>query len=226
MTQYRAEHGHPVISPPQPLNNVLAEWLSRHGFGQAHIAGIYAVFCFLETEKYAHVTFFFNGGQEGEFAGEQRVLIPSPKVATYDLAPAMSVLEVAAAVAACVGSGVEFVMCNLAPPDMVGHTGKLVPTIDAVKATDQAIQRIWEACKRNDRLLFVTADHGNAEKMLSDGSPHTAHTCNPVPLIYWDPINKGLQLAHGGALCDVAPTILHAMGVEQPQEMTGRSLLL
>lgn len=186
----------------------------------------YARLCLLETEKYAHVTFFFNGGREGEFAGEQRVLIPSPKVATYDLAPAMSVLEVAAAVAAQVESGIEFVMCNLAPPDMVGHTGKLLPTIDAVMATDQAIKSIWEACRRDGRLLFVTADHGNAEQMLLDGSPHTAHTCNPVLLICWDPVNRGLQLADGGALCDVAPTVLQAMGVEQPREMTGRSLLL
>lgn len=182
----------------------------------------------VETEKYAHVTFFFNGGREVSFEGEERTLIASPKVATYDMTPSMSSLQVAEKVAEQVrSSSFEFVMCNLAPPDMVGHTGKLQPTIQAVEATDKAFGLIYEACSDVSVVLIITADHGNAEQMLdAKGQPHTAHTCNPVPLIVFDPRGRRELKRDGGSLCDVAPTILDLMGLPQPQEMTGTSLIV
>lgn len=162
----------PVIFPPFKMENVLAEWLSRNSIRQCHIA---------ETEKHPHVTFFFNGGREECFSGEDRVMVASPKVATYDLAPEMSSWAVAERVVDSIESGAyPFVMCNFAPPDMVGHTGKYEPTLRAVEATDRAIGLIYEACQRNDFLLAVTSDHGNAEKMVDEqGRPHTAHTTAP-----------------------------------------------
>ena len=219
MTQYKEEFPFSVISPPQKMDNVLAEWLSKQGSTQCHVA---------ETEKYAHVTFFFNGGQEKQFEGEERVLIASPKVATYDLKPEMSVAEVAQAMAGAVRSGqFDFVMGNLAPPDMVGHTGKFAETLLAVTATDAAIAVIYEACKQENVALFITADHGNAEQMTSnDGKPHTAHTCSPVPFICTD-ASQAFKLPNGRppALCDVAPTILSYMQLPIPEEMGGQSLL-
>lgn len=155
-------------------------------------------------------------------------MIASPKVATYDLAPSMSSLKVAETVAEQVTSAsFEFVMCNLAPPDMVGHTGKLQPTIQAVESTDKALGLIYEACLEAGVVLIITADHGNAEQMLgAEGQPHTAHTCNPVPLIVFDPRGRK-ELKQGvGSLCDVAPTALDLMGIPQPQEMTGTSLII
>ena len=226
MTRYSHDFDFPVISPPQRLDNVLTEWLSKYNCRQYHVA---------ETEKYAHVTFFFNGGREAPFPAEDRLMIPSPKVATYDLLPSMSVDQVAEKVADGVRSGLySFVMCNFAPPDMVGHTGKFEPTVKAIEATDQAIKVVWEACKEKDYALLITADHGNAEKMLDTaGQPHTAHTCSPVPLIvitdkYDDKFPKlelNLPTQRSAALCDVAPTILSIMGLPQPSEMTGTSLL-
>ena len=162
----------PVIFPPIKMDNVLAEWLSKHSINQCHIA---------ETEKHPHVTFFFNGGREICFEDEDRIMVPSPKVATYDLVPEMSSFEVAQKVIESISSGkYPFVMCNFAPPDMVGHTGKYEATVKAVEATDRAIGLIYETCKKYDYLLAVTADHGNAEKMVDEeGRPFTAHTTAP-----------------------------------------------
>lgn len=216
MTQFNQEFPFPVLSPPQQMTNVLAEWISQQGLKQCHVA---------ETEKYAHVTFFFNGGREDPFEGEDRVLISSPKVATYDLKPEMSSKQVAQAMASAVLSNkFDFVMGNLAPPDMVGHTGKFEETVRAVEATDEAIGMIFEACKQAGVTLFITSDHGNAEKMCSeDGKPHTAHTCAPVPFICSD---KSVKLREKGSLCDVSPTLLNYMKIVKPDEMTGNSLLL
>jgi 2,3-bisphosphoglycerate-independent phosphoglycerate mutase len=234
MTTYSADLPFPVLSPPQKMTNVLAEWLATQGLNQCHVA---------ETEKYAHVTFFFNGGREEAFAGEERILIPSPKVATYDLQPEMSVSAVASAMVGAVRSGrFDFVMGNLAPPDMVGHTGKFEETVKAVEATgkssksehyrrryisllDAAIGLIWNACKESNFTLLITSDHGNAEKMRCEqGNPHTAHTCAPVPFICCD--ERISFTAHeSAALCDVAPTLLKYMEIDCPSEMTGKSLI-
>jgi 2,3-bisphosphoglycerate-independent phosphoglycerate mutase len=180
-----------------------------------------------ETEKYAHVTFFFNGGTEAQFDKEERGLVPSPKVATYDLQPEMNAAGVADKVAEALDSNkYPFVMCNFAPPDMVGHTGVYDAAVKAVGATDKAIGVVLEACKKNGYALFVTADHGNAEKMVADDgkSPFTAHTCAKVPFVMSDENAKFAKDAEG-ALCDVAPTILAYMGLDIPKEMTGKSLL-
>ncbi|KAJ1509504.1 hypothetical protein HMI54_011493 [Coelomomyces lativittatus] len=222
MTSYKAEFPFPVAFPPQTMDNVLSEWLAKHHVPQCHVA---------ETEKYAHVTFFFNGGCEKQFPGEERVLISSPKVATYDLKPEMSSLEVGQAVAQVVRTKkYPFVMCNFAPPDMVGHTGHFAPAVKAVEATDQAIGLIYEACQEQGYVLLVTADHGNVEKMLDEvtGQPHTAHTTAPVPLcmVGSRSVTSFLTLPlQPPALCDVAPTILQLMGLPIPKEMDGQSLL-
>ena len=218
MTQYNHEFPFPVLSPPQQMTNVLAEWLAIQGLKQCHVA---------ETEKYAHVTFFFNGGREEPHEGEERVMISSPKVATYDLKPEMSAKQVAESMAAAILScKFSFVMGNLAPPDMVGHTGKFEETVKAVEATDEAVGIIYEACKQMGVTLFITADHGNAEKMCSeDGNLHTAHTCAPVPFICSDKSIK-FDMERSAALCDVAPTLLDYMKIVKPEEMTGKSLIL
>ncbi len=172
MTQYNEKFPFPVIFGPQKMDNVLAEWLAKHSIPQVHIA---------ETEKYAHVTFFFNGGQEKQFEGEDRDLVPSPKVATYNLKPEMSAIEVAQKTAERLDSKkYPAVIINFAPPDMVGHTGMYEAAVKAVEATDKAIGIVYEACKKNGYILFITADHGNAEKMVSDDGkePFTAHTSN------------------------------------------------
>ncbi|KAH9973369.1 cofactor-independent phosphoglycerate mutase [Lactifluus volemus] len=231
MSRYNAEFPFPVAYPPQAMTNVLAEWLSKHGIKQAHIA---------ETEKYAHVTFFFNGGVEKQFEDEERHMIDSPKVATYDKLPKMSVQGVADKVAEVVRAGKhEFVMCNFAPPDMVGHTGIFEAAVEAITHTDAAVGTVYDACQEAGYTLIITADHGNAEQMvnLDTGSPHTAHTTNKVPLIIAGPKNVDGALVfmddkdrkedeEEGALCDVAPTILAVLGLEQPKEMSGRSLLV
>ncbi|KAF8553130.1 cofactor-independent phosphoglycerate mutase [Imleria badia] len=226
MSRYNAEFPFPVAFPPQEMTNVLAEWLSKEGLSQAHIA---------ETEKYAHVTFFFNGGVEKQFPSEERHMIASPKVATYDLQPQMSVQEVADKVAEVVATKEhEFVMCNFAPPDMVGHTGVYEAAVKAITATDKAVGTIYEACEKAGYVLLITADHGNAEQMINPetGAPHTAHTTNKVPFIM---TGKDLEFVQdeeaatspeeAGALADVAPTVLEILGLPQPEEMTGRSLL-
>ncbi|KAI9293090.1 2,3-bisphosphoglycerate-independent phosphoglycerate mutase [Neoconidiobolus thromboides FSU 785] len=216
-TQYKTDYPFNKAFPPQVMDNVLADWLSQHKVKQIHIA---------ETEKYAHVTFFFNGGVEIQYDLEDRDLINSPKVATYDLKPEMSAIEVGEKVAERILEDKhEFVMCNFAPPDMVGHTGKYEEAIKGCEATDKAIGIIEKACKEKGYVLFVTADHGNAEKMISEeGGPHTAHTTAKVPFVM---SNTDLKFKAGseGALCDVAPTILATMGLPKPKEMDGESLL-
>ncbi|RUS22969.1 2,3-bisphosphoglycerate-independent phosphoglycerate mutase [Endogone sp. FLAS-F59071] len=218
MTQYKSDFPFPVAFPPQTMDNVLAEWLAKNDIPQVHVA---------ETEKYAHVTFFFNGGTEAQFPLEERRMIASPKVATYDLLPIMSAQEVGDKVADEIASeNYPFVMCNFAPPDMVGHTGIYEAAIKGVEATDAAIGTIYEACKAHGYVLFVTSDHGNAEKMLSDdfSTPHTAHTTAPVPFVMASEGHKFVE-ARVGALCDVAPTVLRVMGLDVPEEMSGVSLL-
>jgi 2,3-bisphosphoglycerate-independent phosphoglycerate mutase len=178
-----------------------------------------------ETEKYAHVTFFFNGGSETPFPGETRVLIPSPKVKTYDMKPEMSAPEVTdELVKAIEGRQFDLIICNYANCDMVGHTGDLAAAIKAVETIDRSLGRVVDALDRAGGELLITADHGNAEQMIDPqtGEKHTAHTVNPVPLVYR---GKSGCLADGGNLADVAPTILALMGLEKPREMTGRSLL-
>jgi len=234
MSRYSAEFPYDVAFPPQGMKNVLAEWLSINDVNQCHVA---------ETEKYAHVTFFFNGGVEKQFPGEDRHLIPSPKVPTYDKQPEMSVQGVADKVAEVLKSrNYDFVMCNFAPPDMVGHTGIFDAAVKAITATDAAVETVAKAASDSGYVLLITADHGNAEQMINNetGAPHTAHTTNPVPFIVKPPktsneIYRFLsdQEAKGekegetdeGALCDVAPTLLDIMGLPVPKEMSGRSLL-
>jgi 2,3-bisphosphoglycerate-independent phosphoglycerate mutase len=216
MTQYDATFPFPRAFPPFSLARILAEQLADLGRAQFHTA---------ETEKYAHVTYFFNGGKEPPYPGEDRVLVPSPKVATYDLAPEMSARGVSDALCCALDRREhEFLLCNFANPDMVGHTGVLPAVITAVETVDECLGRIVERCEASGTRLLVTADHGNCELMIDPetGGPHTAHTSNPVPLVA---VNTGLgRLRAGGALCDVAPTLLSLLGLEQPSEMTGRAL--
>ncbi|KAL9110356.1 MAG: hypothetical protein Q9227_005087 [Pyrenula ochraceoflavens] len=219
MTQYKTDYTFPVAFPPQRMNDVLAEWLGKMGLKQCHVA---------ETEKYAHVTFFFNGGVEKQFQGEDRELIPSPKVATYDLQPEMSAQAVADKLCERIGEDrYEFLMNNFAPPDMVGHTGKYEPAIKGCETTDKAIGDVFEKCKEKGYVLFVTADHGNAEEMLNEsGGEKTSHTTNKVPFVMAN-APKGWSLKkQDGVLGDVAPTVLACMGIDQPDDMTGTSLLI
>ena len=219
MTQYKTDYKFPVAFSPQHMGNVMAEWLGKQGVKQCHVA---------ETEKYAHVTFFFNGGVEKQFEGEERELIPSPKVATYDLEPPMSAQKVADKLNERIGSKkFEFLMNNFAPPDMVGHTGVYKAAITAVGATDHAIGTVYDTCVKEGYVLFVTSDHGNAEEMLDDkGNPKTSHTTNKVPFVMAHAPEGWSLKKQDGVLGDVAPTILEAMGLEQPKEMGGHSLLV
>jgi 2,3-bisphosphoglycerate-independent phosphoglycerate mutase len=219
MTQYNVKYTFPVAFPPQKMDNVLAEWLGKQGLKQLHVA---------ETEKYAHVTFFFNGGVEKQFEGEEPDMIASPKVATYDLQPKMSAMEVADKLCERIAEGkYEFLMNNFAPPDMVGHTGVYKAAIEACAETDKAIGKVYEQCVKSGYVLFVTSDHGNAEEMLNeDGQPKTSHTTNKVPFTMSNaPAGYSLKKTDG-VLGDVAPTILEVMGLQQPEEMTGHSLLI
>ena len=219
MNSYREDWTLPVLFPPQEIRNHLGEVLSHAGLKQLRIA---------ETEKYAHVTFFFNGGSDTKSPGEERILVPSPKVATYDLKPEMSVFELADKVVETVASKkFDIIIMNIANPDMVGHTGVMKAAIKAVHDTDIAVDRILAAVGKVDGVALITADHGNAELMFdpATGQPHTAHTTNPVPLILFDPHKRFGSLHGGGALQNVAPTILTILGIEQPKEMTGQSLL-
>ncbi|KIX00908.1 2,3-bisphosphoglycerate-independent phosphoglycerate mutase [Rhinocladiella mackenziei CBS 650.93] len=219
MTQYKTDYRFPIAFPPQHMGNVLAEWLGKKGLKQCHVA---------ETEKYAHVTFFFNGGVEKQFEGEDRELIPSPKVATYDLDPPMSAQKVADKLNERISDQkYDFLMNNFAPPDMVGHTGVYEAAIKGVAATDAAIGTVYETCKKEGYILFVTADHGNAEEMLNEeGKPKTSHTTNKVPFVMANAPEGWSLKKHGGVLGDVAPTVLAAMGLDQPEEMGGTSLLI
>ena len=219
MNQYHEEFNLPLLFPPLEVRNHLGEVLSHAGLKQLRIA---------ETEKYAHVTFFFNGGSDAQSAGEERVLIPSPKVATYDKKPEMSLPELSDRVVKEIESRkYNVIIMNIANPDMVGHTGVMDATLKAVHDTDAAIGRILDATARVDGVALITADHGNAELMFDDktGQPHTAHTTNPVPLILVDPKKRFGTLRGGGALENVAPTILAMLGISQPKEMTAESLL-
>ncbi|ETS83662.1 hypothetical protein PFICI_05538 [Pestalotiopsis fici W106-1] len=225
MTQYKLDYPFEIAFKPQHMGNVLAEWLGKQDVEQVHIA---------ETEKYAHVTFFFNGGVEKAFALETRDesqdLVPSNKsVATYDKAPEMSAAGVGKQVVKRLAEQkFPFVMNNFAPPDMVGHTGVYEAAVVGVEATDKAIGEILEGCKKEGYILFITADHGNAEEMkFPDGKPKTSHTTNKVPLIMANaPEGWSLKKGDEGVLGDVAPTVLAAMGLPQPEEMTGQSLLV
>lgn len=216
MTQYKQEFPFPNLFPPVGNKNVLAEAISAANEKQYHCA---------ETEKYAHVTFFFNGGREEQFAMEDRKMVPSPKVATYDLKPEMSAAGVGEAMRDVIAAGeYPFVMCNFAPPDMVGHTGQYLPAVKACAATDIAIGVIRDACMKYGYTLMITSDHGNAEQMFNvQGGPHTAHTTFRVPFVVTG--RKFRKFDHNPALCDVAPTVLQEMGIKQPFEMTGQSLL-
>lgn len=216
MTQYDRTFPFPQAFPPLSLARILAEVLADSGRSQFRAA---------ETEKYPHVTYFFNGGHEPPYSGEERVLVPSPKVATYDLAPEMSAQGVTDTLCGALAArSHDFLLCNFANADMVGHTGVLPAVIRAVEMVDRCLGRIVPACEQSGTRLFVTADHGNCEVMIDPetGGPHTAHTSNPVPFVA---VNTGLRgLRPGGALCDVAPSIIELLGLEQPAEMTGKAL--
>ncbi|KAK4218404.1 BPG-independent [Rhypophila decipiens] len=224
MTQYKLDYPFEIAFKPQHMGNVLAEWLGKQNVKQVHVA---------ETEKYAHVTFFFNGGVEKVFhletRDESQDLVPSNKsVATYDKAPEMSADGVANQVVKRLAEHeFPFVMNNFAPPDMVGHTGVYEAAIIGCAATDKAIGKILEGCKKEGYILFITSDHGNAEEMkFPDGKPKTSHTTNKVPFIMANAPEGWSLKKDGGVLGDVAPTILAAMGLPQPEEMTGSSLLV
>lgn len=219
LTEYDPTISAPVIFPKEFPQDVLADVLADAGLSQYHIA---------ETEKYAHVTFFLNGGVEEPKAGEERMLIASPKVATYDLQPEMSEPEVASTLASAIkGHEADVYIVNFANCDMVGHTGSIPAAVAAVEAVDAGVGMVLDAVKEAAGVAFVTADHGNADKMISeDGTPHTAHTTALVPFILADFSGCGLHLAgRDGVLADIAPTILQTIGIEPPSAMTGKSLI-
>ncbi len=201
----------------EELVNTFGEYISKQGLKQLRIA---------ETEKYAHVTFFFNGGEEKQYEGEERILVPSPKVETYDMKPEMSAYEVTEKVVDAINSqNYDCIILNYANPDMVGHTGSLEAAIKAIETVDECVGKVVEAVEKQNGVLIITADHGNAEQMIDykTGEPHTAHTTNPVPLILVGMENAKLKQ---GRLADLAPTMLAIMELEKPQEMTGESLII
>ncbi|MGB4034597.1 MAG: 2,3-bisphosphoglycerate-independent phosphoglycerate mutase, partial [Christensenellales bacterium] len=217
MTQYDATFKNILTAfKPQSLKNTLGEYLASKGKKQLRIA---------ETEKYAHVTFFFNGGVEKPNADEDRVLVPSPKVPTYDLQPEMSAMEIAdKAVELIESQKYDVIILNFANCDMVGHTGIYDAALKAVQAVDKALKKVVEAIKSQGGSVLITADHGNADKMYDEeGLPFTAHTNNSVPLIYVG--GESVKLRKDGILADIAPTMLDIMGLEKPPEMTGKSLI-
>ncbi len=203
----------------EEITNTFGEFLAAHGLKQARIA---------ETEKYAHVTFFFNGGVEEPNEGEDRILVKSPKVATYDLKPEMSAYEVCDKLTEAIRSGkYDVIIINFANPDMVGHTGVEAAAVKAIEAVDECVGKAVEAIKEVDGQMFICADHGNAEQLIDEetGEPFTAHTTNPVPFILVN-ADPAYRLREGGCLADIAPTLIQLMGMEQPKEMTGKSLLV
>jgi 2,3-bisphosphoglycerate-independent phosphoglycerate mutase len=218
MTRYDKQFTLPYVVPPESLSNILANVMANLHLRNLRVA---------ETEKYAHVTYFFNGGVEQPFPGEERVLVPSPKVATYDLKPEMSASGIADAVVKAVNdTAFDVIVVNFANADMVGHSGKIPPTIQAVETVDACLGRIYSAVRQKGGAMIVTADHGNAEMMIdpATGGPHTAHTTNPVPLVIVSDEDKKFGLRPDGALQDIAPTVLGLLGIPQPKEMTGHDL--
>ena len=216
LTEYNKEFDVPVAFPPARLHNVFGEYISSFGLRQLRLA---------ETEKYAHVTFFFNGGEETPFEGEERILVKSPMVATYDLQPEMNAPELTDKLVAAIESGkYDAIICNYANPDMVGHTGKFDAALKAIEAVDACLGRVVKAIREVRGEMLITADHGNAELMQSGdtGQVHTAHTTNPVPLIY---VGRPARMAEHGSLSDIAPSMLHLMNMEIPPEMTGTPLV-
>ncbi|MFT4560594.1 MAG: 2,3-bisphosphoglycerate-independent phosphoglycerate mutase [Gammaproteobacteria bacterium] len=216
MTSYGEQFDFPVAFAPIDLVNTFGGWVAAKGVRQLRIA---------ETEKYAHVTFFFNGGRDAPADGEERLLIPSPDVATYDLLPEMSAIQVTDQLVEAISSRTyDTIICNYANADMVGHTGNFAATVKCIETLDSCLSRVVNAARTNGMEILITADHGNAEKMRSAGSDqaHTAHTSNLVPLIY---IGRDAEMAANGCLSDIAPTMLTLMEIEIPPEMTGNSLV-
>ncbi|PLY12413.1 MAG: 2,3-bisphosphoglycerate-independent phosphoglycerate mutase [Sedimenticola sp.] len=217
LTEYNKDFDIPVAFPPERLPNVFGEYISNLGLRQLRLA---------ETEKYAHVTFFFNGGREQVFEGEDRILVPSPKINTYDMKPEMSAPEVTDNLVQAIESDkYDAIICNYANSDMVGHTGDFGAAVKAIEVLDQCLGRVISSLHRVGGELLITADHGNAEQMrdLKTAQAHTAHTQNPVPLVYVG--GRGAQLQDNGSLCDIAPTLLEIMGLAIPPEMKGHSLI-
>ncbi|MCL2661557.1 MAG: 2,3-bisphosphoglycerate-independent phosphoglycerate mutase, partial [Acidobacteriaceae bacterium] len=221
MTEYDSHFRLPLAFPPESMDNLLADVMAQANLRNLRVA---------ETEKYAHVTYFFNGGIEKPFPGEDRVLIQSPKVATYDLAPEMSAAGVADAVVKAVNdTAFDVIIMNFANADMVGHSGMIEPTIKAVETIDTELKRIYDAVRQRDGIWIVTADHGNAEQLIdpATGGPQTAHTTNPVPVIMVgadiNP-NHHAILRPGGSLRDISPTILELLHLKKPDQMTGTTL--
>ncbi len=220
MTRYDKNFALPVVIPPESLDNILANVMAQSKMRNLRVA---------ETEKYAHVTYFFNGGIEQPFPGEDRVLVPSPKVATYDLKPEMSAAGIADAVVRAVNdTAFDVIIVNFANADMVGHSGKIEPTVKAVETVDACLDRIEFAVRARGGAMLITADHGNAELMIdpATGGPHTAHTTNPVPFIVLAENSKQFTLSPNGSLRDISPTILAMLGLTEPKEMTGHDLRL
>ncbi|CCJ86872.1 2,3-bisphosphoglycerate-independent phosphoglycerate mutase [Cronobacter dublinensis 582] len=218
LTEYAADIRTACAYPPASLANTFGEWMAKHDKTQLRIS---------ETEKYAHVTFFFNGGVEEPFPGEDRILINSPKVATYDLQPEMSSAELTEKLVGAINSGkYDAIICNYPNGDMVGHTGVFDAAVAAVEALDNCIAQVTRAIEAAGGQMLITADHGNAEQMRdpATGQAHTAHTNLPVPLIYVG--DKKVRAVDGGKLSDIAPTLLTLMGMEIPQEMTGKPLFI
>lgn len=216
LTQYAASIDAPIAFAPEELKNVMGDWLAQHHKTQLRIS---------ETEKYAHVTFFYSGGREELYDGEERILVPSPDVATYDLQPEMNSTELTDKLVGAIESGkFDVIICNYPNGDMVGHTGVLSAAIKACEAVDHCIGRVTEALQKVGGECLITADHGNAEKMVDadSGQAHTAHTSGPVPFIYF---GRDANVRSGGTLSDVAPTMLHLMGMPQPAEMTGTPIM-
>jgi 2,3-bisphosphoglycerate-independent phosphoglycerate mutase len=218
MTRYDKQFTLPVVIPPESMANILANVM-----GQANLRNLRVA----ETEKYAHVTYFFNGGVEQPFPGEDRILVPSPKVATYDLKPEMSAAGIADAVVKATDERTfDVIIVNFANADMVGHSGKIEPTVKAVETVDACLGRIETAVRAKGGAILITADHGNAEMMIDPvtGGPHTAHTTNPVPFIMIAENGKQFTLRPGGSLRDISPTLIGMLGLEEPKEMTGQDL--
>jgi 2,3-bisphosphoglycerate-independent phosphoglycerate mutase len=218
MTRYDKNFDLPVVIPPESMANILANVMGGLNMRNLRVA---------ESEKYAHVTYFFNGGVEQPFPGEDRVLVPSPKVATYDLKPEMSAAGVAAAVVKATNEGTfDVIIVNFANADMVGHSGKIEPTVKAVETVDACLGEIEKAVRAKGGAMLITADHGNAEMMIdpATGGPHTAHTTNPVPFIVMAEDAKQFTLKPNGSLRDISPTMLGMLGIDEPKEMTGSDL--